>query len=184
MKFNEFVKFKSQDGQSLVEMLIAMSIFVIFIVIAVGGFLQAMANQRIVLKLSAATDNMSFTLEQMMREMRVGSNFSVSPDGSKISFNGYDENGNQEDIDYALNSLTGAVDRTFSIPNPVVGSIVNPTTAPMTADNVTVSYFNVIKSQPHNPGPTLINIVVGITASDRGVSITNYIQTSVSSRVF
>ncbi len=183
MRFNNF-KFNKQEGQSLVEMLIAMSIFVIFIVIAVGGFIQTMTNQRIVLKLSAATDNMSFSLEQMMREIRVGNNFNVYDNGQSISFNGYDENGNQENIIYSLNSSTGAIDRTFSIPASIPAINVSPSTAPLTANNVTVSYFNVSKYQPHNPGPALITIVIGVTASDRGVSITNYIQTSVSSRAF
>jgi prepilin-type N-terminal cleavage/methylation domain-containing protein len=168
---------KNQSGTTLVEFLVAMSIFAIFIAIAVGGFVQALANQRIILKLNAATDNMSLALEQMMREMRVGTNFYVGNYSQSIGFDGYDSYGNPITIDYSW-------DGSETISRTVISEGGEISTAPFTADNVTVSYFKADVSSKKSGGPSRIGLTIGITASDRGVSITNYIQTTVSSRVF
>ena len=182
-KIVQATSYKLQDttGTTLVELLVAMSIFVIFVTVAVGGFIQAIANQRVVLKLNAATENMSLTLEQMMREMRVGTNFSTN--GQTIQFSHYDNNGNPETIRYYLapapwDGSQQAIMETITDSNGI--SVSNP----ITADNVNVSYLKMDVSNLHTPGPSRIGITLGITASDRGISITNYIQTTVSSRVF
>jgi hypothetical protein len=160
---------------------VALSIFAIFITVAIGGFIQALANQRIVLKLSAATDNMSLTLEQMMREMRVGTNFETGTDDQLIQFDHYDDNGNLEKLQYYLDSSKKALIRKLATTVPE-----KTTEKAITADNVEVSYFKATTLAGNLPGsgPCRIGMTFGVTASDRGVSITNYIQTTVSSRVF
>lgn len=182
-KIVQTTNYKLQDttGTTLVELLVAMSIFVIFVTVAVGGFIQAIANQRVVLKLNAATENMSLTLEQMMREMRVGTNFSTN--GQTIQFSHYDSNGNPETIEYYLapapwDATQQAIMETITDNNGI------STSNPITADNVNVSYFKTSVTTLHTPGPSRIGITLGITASDRGISVTNYIQTTVSSRAF
>ena len=161
--------------------MVAMSIFLIFVVVAIGGFIQALTNQRLVLKLAAATDNMSLTIEQIMREIRVANNFSVG-DGTQLQFDRLiDENGvtANKTVTYTWNQANNSITRTVSDIN---GG--NSTSAQMTATNVEISYFNMSDSLYRSPGPCRITMVFGVTAVDRGLSITNFIQTTASSRIF
>lgn len=171
----------SQDGATLVEFMIALSIFVIFVVVAIGGFIQALTNQRLVLKLAAATDNMSLTIEQIMREIRVANNFRVT-DSNQLNFDRLiDVNGvsTNKTVTYSWDQIKKAIIRKVS---DIGGG--NEISDQMTADNIEVSYFNVSDRLYQNPGPCRITMVFGITAVDKGLSITNYIQTTASSRIF
>jgi prepilin-type N-terminal cleavage/methylation domain-containing protein len=179
--------FSADSGSTLVELLMALSIFAIFISVAIGGFIQSLANQRVVLKLSAATDNLSLTLEQIMREMRTGTNFLTGDGGKTIQFDRYDSEGGvavRRTVTYSLapapwDPTRKALMRTLS---DAGGSGGVPEA--ITADNVDVSYFGVSALAQHNPGPCRIALTFGVTAVDKGISVTNYIQTSVSSRAF
>ena len=66
---------KKSAGFTLVELIIAFSIFSILIAVAAGSFVRSLRMQRTALDLMAVNDNMALTLEQMMREMRTGYNF-------------------------------------------------------------------------------------------------------------
>jgi prepilin-type N-terminal cleavage/methylation domain-containing protein len=178
-----------QSGQTLVELMVAMSIFAIFITVAIGGFIQSLANQRLVLKLISATDNMSLTLEQMMREMRVGTNFIAITNG--VQFDWPDTEAGlpvMRRITYQQAQAPWglAIERTKATLDSSGNIVGMPVSEFITADNVGVSYFNVANSLAHNPGPgpCRINMTLGITATDKNISITNYIQSTVSSRIF
>lgn len=179
-----------QSGQTLVELMVAMSIFAIFMTVAIGGFIQSMANQRLVLKLVSATDNMSLTLEQMMREMRVGTDFIALTNG--VQFNWPDTESGisvMRQLVYQEAQApwgSGAIKRTMSTLDSTGNIVGTPVSEFITSNNVDVSYFNVAAGFFNNksPGPCRINMTLGITATDKGVSITNYIQSTVSSRVF
>lgn len=190
MKENRIKKIiTGQSGQTLVELMVAMSIFAIFMTVAIGGFIQSLANQRLVLKLVSATDNMSLTLEQMMREMRVGTNFIALTNGVQFDW---------PDTEAGISVMrqlvyqeaqapwgSNAIKRTMSTLDSTGKITGTPVSEFITSNNVGVSYFNVVAAfYSKSPGPCRINMTLGITATDKGVSITNYIQSTVSSRVF
>jgi len=168
-----------EQGTTLVELLIALSIFAVFIAIAIGGFLQALTNQRVVLQLTSATDNMTATLEQIMREVRVGRDFYAA--GPLLQFERPDE-----DAGISVNRVVryeladGRIIRTVS--DAQSGAPL--ASAPITADNITVSDFVVEASQENNPGPWRVTLTVGVTATQKLISITNHLQSTISSRVF
>ena len=82
----------------------AMSIFVILISIAAGGFVNILRNQRLVIALMVVNDNMSLSMEQMAREIRTGYNF------SKISNQEFQfVNSHNQIVSYRLNE--GAIER-------------------------------------------------------------------------
>ena len=93
----QFSIFKNKKGFTLVELLVAMGLFVIFITIASGGFIRALRTQRNIVALIAANENTSLALEQMAREIRTGSNFS-SPNETELDFT----NAVGEDVVYRL----------------------------------------------------------------------------------
>lgn len=169
-----------QEGSTLIELLIALSIFSIFVVVAIGGFIQSLSNQRLVLKLMSATDNMSLTLEQMMREMRVGYHFFST--GDAVQFERPDqENGITVEklVTYSWDSDAQNIRRIVS---NLDGS--NQISEVVTAQDVEVSHFDVVSTRENDPGPYRTTLSLGVSATDKGRTVTNYIQTTVSSRVF
>jgi Tfp pilus assembly protein PilW len=183
-KFIQATRYKLQDTKAttLVEFMVALSIFVIFVVVAIGGFIQALNNQRLILKLAAATDNMSLTLEQIMREIRVANNF-YATGGNQLRFDRLIDDGvntTNKTVTYLWDKTNYDILRTVSDING--GNLVS---AKMTADNVKISYFNVSANKSvASFGPCRITMVIGVTARDQGLTITNYIQTTASSRIF
>lgn len=74
----------SDSGFTLIEFMVAMGVFVIVLGIVVNIFIGALRSQRAAAALMAANDNASLALEQMMREIRVGSNFFIPGDNPPL----------------------------------------------------------------------------------------------------
>lgn len=70
----------------MIELLVAVTVFVVVIAIASGIFVQSLRTQRSLVALMAANDNAGLTLEQMAREMRTGRGFSVSGHAEQLDF--------------------------------------------------------------------------------------------------
>lgn len=68
-------------GYTLIEMMVAISVFIIVVSIAVGAYVNSLRSQRAALFLMAVNDNVSLTIEQMTREMRVGADITVVSPG-------------------------------------------------------------------------------------------------------
>ena len=82
----------------------ALSFFIVFTVIASGSFIRALRTQRAIVALIAANDNANLSIEQIAREIRTGSNFSLA--GNDLNFS----NANIQVI-YRLNSSTNIIER-------------------------------------------------------------------------
>jgi len=78
MKLRKLIKLKANNGFTLVELIVAMSVFIIAITIAVGAFVRALRTQRMVNSLLSVNSNASLVIEQMAREIRTGYNFSLN----------------------------------------------------------------------------------------------------------
>lgn len=163
-------------GFTLVELLVAMVLFVVLSVIATGGFLSTLRTQRSIVSLIDANNNASLTLEQMAREMRTGFNFSlVSP--KEIQFtNAYGNN-----VDYRLIVAadgTGSIQKSDSSANG--GSFLKITSDTI---NVTNLKFSLIDLGVGFPPRITINLTIApINVSLSGVS--TVVQTTVSARNF
>ncbi|MFA6136416.1 MAG: prepilin-type N-terminal cleavage/methylation domain-containing protein [Candidatus Paceibacterota bacterium] len=176
--FRKLFVFRRQNGSTLIELLLALGIFSIFISVITGGFIQMLSNQRLLLKLMASTDNVSLSLEQIARELRTGGQFQTSPGGGDlIQF----FNADKKFVKYYLNinSSRGQLVRSESLavddPSPVI--------RPITADNVDVSQFNVEVMDINPSGPPRVVINVGVRVSERKIKEVNtFIQTTVSPR--
>ncbi len=75
----------SSSGFTLVELLIAMSLFLVVLVVASSTFVQSLKSQRAAAELIAVNDNASLTIEGIAREIRTGIEFSV-PIKSELHF--------------------------------------------------------------------------------------------------
>lgn len=164
---------KNESGVTLIELLVGLSIFAIFIAMAIGSFVQSLSNQRIAVKLMSSNDNASLALEQIIREVRVGYNFSSSPTAGTLSF----INSSNENVTYSLNGSGQLVRK--------VGDKEDAITAG-SATGVQISKFSPTHYCPSGAnGPCMVHVLLEAEALDQGkVKATNVIETSVSSRIF
>ena len=67
-----------KKGFTVIELMVAMSMFLILIGVATGTFLETLKMQRIITQLAAANDNATQAVEQIGREIRTGYSFQQS----------------------------------------------------------------------------------------------------------
>lgn len=161
---------KNKDGFTMVEMLVALSVFMIVVSIASGAFIKSLRTQRAAVSFIAANSNASMAMEQMSRELRTGSNF--SPGGGEINF----INARSENTTYRWNSSDESLERSADGIN--FKKII--------ADNVKVknAYFNVFSGSPPDPYPSRITIVMQVAGiGGLLVDATVNLQTTISARV-
>ncbi len=154
--------FQSKRGFTMIELLVAISLFVVVVSVASGVFIKSLRTQRQIVSLMAANDNASLALEQMIREIRTGRSFSTN--GSQLSFTNYLE----EPVTYELD----------------LGSIKKNGKS-ITASNVNVSYFNIsLLGEGLNDGRST-RVTIGLGVSAKGSSLESFVtnlQTTVSVR--
>lgn len=163
MKFPIFnFQFSNKRGFTIIELMVAMSLFVIVVGIASGTFINSLRTQRNVVGLMAANDNASLTLEQMTREIRTGSAFSAA--GNTLTFTNYEDT----PVSYSLTD----------------GKILR-NGAPLTATNVFVQYLSfVTRGEEVGDGrSTRVTIMMGVSSRGRLESFVTRLQTTVSARI-
>ncbi|MFH1759099.1 MAG: prepilin-type N-terminal cleavage/methylation domain-containing protein [Patescibacteria group bacterium] len=159
-------KHKNTRGFTMIELLVATTLFVVVIGIASGLFIQSLRSQRATMALMAANDNASLTLEQMSREIRIGSMFSTNSDGTQLSF---------------TSQRSGAVIYRFDDAN----GLIERNGIALTSDNVEVVYlyFDLMGEELGDGQSTRVTIRLGVSANDeRAQDIVTRLQTTVSSR--
>ena len=160
-------------GFTMIELLVAMTLFIVVISLASGIFVQALRTQRAIIDLLTVNDNTSLTLEQIAREIRVSDNFLVQPQSDRLKFT-HPINGS---ICYGLSGTslarkTDAVNCDFSFD---AGDII-------TSDSVRVEHLEFIVQDASDVQPR-ITILLGVgSMSPRLAGFVTNIQTTLSPR--
>jgi prepilin-type N-terminal cleavage/methylation domain-containing protein len=86
-KFHKSTKVipKGNRAFTLIEMIVALGIFTLVAVVAVGAFVKIIDANKKSQSIKTAVNNLNFALESMTREMRVGYDFYCNPPTSTIS---------------------------------------------------------------------------------------------------
>ncbi len=77
-----------KKGFTLIEMIVSLALFTVVAVIAIGAFLKITDSNKKSQTLKTSINNLSFALESMSREMRVGSSYYCKPNPTPLSFSG------------------------------------------------------------------------------------------------
>jgi len=170
-----YSKNQERRGYTLIEILVAMSVFSIMISIVAGGLTQALRTQRQAAALLAANSNLSLSIEQMAREIRTGYDFCVSTvnvcDSTHLIFRNYRDSY----ITYAFNNKR--IERA-ELSQDVVPQTID--LEPLTADNVTIDSLSFLAIPDL---PARVTMVVRILPQDPTLQNNPiYIQTTVSAR--
>jgi len=164
---------KQNKGFTLVELLVAMTLFLVLIGIATSGFIRVLRTQRAIIELMAVNDNTVLTLEQMAREIRTGYNFSKISE-TEMQF----VNSHNLVAFYRLNA--GVIERGTE------DALLQRTYKKITADNVKVTNFkiNLLGNNPGDGYPARITISFSVTGKSKYLeSISTDIQTTISARM-
>lgn len=158
-----------KSGFTIVELLVAMSLFLILVAVATGTFVQTLKTQRVITELTAANDNATQAVEQMAREIRTGFGFIDSTEGL-LKFTNY----RNESVSYKLigNSISKCT-----------GDCQDDTDfRAMTAPEVKVERLKFIISGKEftDDFPTRVTLVLTV-AGPKDVKVN--LQTTVSSRI-
>lgn len=156
---------------TIVELLVAMSIFMIVIVLVVGIFIQGLRSQRILNHLMAINDNTALVIEQAAREMRTGYGFSQQAPNSMdfINFRG-------QPTSYSFNLETGSISR---------NNVVLTTPEALITDAGFILSQNDSDADPDNNicNPWRVSIFMSVHSIDPEIQQVSRIQTTVTSRV-
>ena len=181
------LKLKANNGFTVVEVMVAFTLFVTLLAISSGVFIRALRTQRMITALIAANSNASLTLEQIVREARTGEDFCIAANsGCKIESGVLKEliftNARNEKVKYELSAPRAANLNTIQ---SIMRSVNDETPIPMTADNVNVKNFSFyLGGQDAGDGrQPKITIAIGLGAT--GISFSDALinlQTTVSSR--
>lgn len=163
----KFKKNKKESGLTMIEIMVAVSIFGLVIGIVIGTFVLALSSQRRIIALRNTEDNIRFTIEAMAKEIKTGKNFSGG--GNSISFT----NARGEAISYRLSS---------NIIEKSSDGGVNYSA--VTGTEVTVNYSNYyLMGQAAGDGlEPRVTITIGITSSVGSQTADLKIQTTISER--
>lgn len=153
---------KHNKGFTIIELMVAMSLFVIVVGITSGTFVRSLRTQRALVALMAANDNASQTLEQMTREIRTGTEFAAS--GSRLAFT----NAAGEPTAY-----------------DIAGDRITRNGKSLTASNVLVKYlrFSVRGAEVGDGTSTRVTVFLGVSAKGKMESFVTRLQTTIASRV-
>ena len=157
MEYSDRIK---NRGFTIMELLVAMTVFLVVIGISSGIFTRTIRTQRIITDMSSSLNNITLALEQIAREARTGYAFSTADNYTSLSFT----NARGEDVEYDIDSARVMRKKEGENPQPITSE----------GTNISDLKFTV------RTNPTLVTIV--LTALGEG-DIEVHLQTSVSSRV-
>ena len=144
-------------------LMIASSLFIVLISLASGAFINTLRTQRIITNLSESMNNISFAIEQISREVRVG--FQFSGGGDTLQF----VNSSGDDVIYRL--LDNSIERCENLSCKMI------TTPDVNVDNLEFIFQGEGADDGEPPRVTILISVIG----EKDISVN--LQTTISSRI-
>lgn len=183
-----FSKVKSQkSGFTLIELMVASTIFIIVMVIAIGSVLSIVNVNRKAQSLNSVMTNLDFALESMVRDIREGNNYcgtgtlGCPPTTNSQSISLTNTLGHT--VTYSFQQITNAQgQQTGEIMKTVDGGIPYPVTAPEV--NITNMLFSIKgNGTPDYQQPIVLLIIQGKTGANLKTQSTFQVETLITQRL-
>ncbi|HUD04166.1 MAG TPA: type II secretion system protein [Candidatus Paceibacterota bacterium] len=161
-------------GFTLIEMIVSIGIFTIVMLMATSTIFTVVAANNKAQSLKLVMDNLDFALDSMVREIRVGTNYSCPDSPSNCS---------SGDTQFTFTSSdTGNPSITYSLSGAQIMESSGETSLPITAPNITIQSLKFyLVGTPGSIQPRVLITVGGTSGSGTSASTFN-IQTTVSER--
>ncbi len=168
-------KFQKNKGFSLIELLVASTIFAVLILIVIGIFLGIVNAQRKTVAVRALQNSAHYALEAMARDIRTGFNFGLYGP-QELRFTSTIGGGNQL-VAYHLRNQS--IEKGFFDAGPGQYAFL-----PLTPPNVRINYLNFYLSGevPGDQRQPRITIVLGGAAGQGSEETKINVQTTLSQR--
>ena len=196
---NFFNKQKNQKGFTLIEMMVSLTIFTVLAVYGIGAVLSAMSQHALSQNMSNAMDNLNFVMEDMSRNIRLGTQihcFAPGEGGTGTDGSG-DVNVSPQDCRIGVGSnkivfesISGtAITYFFDASSGVVQ--IKKIVGNNAAQVITPSYITIDQAKtgfivygaPIGDGlQPVVNITIAGKVTYKGIDSAFSVQTSVSSR--
>ena len=167
-----------KEGFTVVELIVAMGLFVILLGIVSGSFINALRTQRRIVALVAANDNANISLEQMAREIRTGVSGTFDLVPLSVNTDLQFTNAKGEMITYRKNDK--GIEREVKAGS---GDSVKQT---ITADNVNITSLKFVLCDPNDCGKKArVTIALGVSPNDPDPALAGtilHMQTTISAR--
>ena len=172
-------------GFTLVELIVAMSVFVVVISLTSGIFVRALRAQRQVNQLMTVNSDASLVLEKLAREARLGFNFNVTNDLVGDCSSG---TFNRLEFERARDgSITSVVYRWNWDSSAGIGTIERSeggaSFVPLNSLNVSVTRFCFLETQEQGTDPWRITFVLSETSTQENIDYSFNLQSTISARL-
>lgn len=189
-----------KNGFTLVEMMVAIAVFSLVMVVALSALINVIDANKKAQTVKTAINNISFALEGLSKDMRMGTEYGCSTDGG-LTFFGDCSGAGGEDIRYRsprgyLDSTTGLrgyayykyeAGRIWACLEKDVATICDGSTGfqPITSEGVTIEKmkFYVLGVDEPTKQPRMIMTITGVAGIKEKTQTHFDLQTSVSQRV-
>jgi type II secretory pathway pseudopilin PulG len=190
--FYKGVSLRSKRGFTLVEMLVAIAVFMSVMVVAVGALMTIINVNKKDRAIKSVVDNVSFALDVISRDMRTGNNYQCSNDGNSYNITNCTNAGSPA-VSYVAADGTTTEYWFNPSPNPGDGNIQEkkcpgacPTqwvslTAPTSTVAINNMKFYLFNLNDPTKSPQLLITAQGSVTTQTG-STTFSLQTTVSQR--
>jgi type II secretory pathway pseudopilin PulG len=177
-------KFKNNGGFTLVEMLIAVSLFIVIVTISIGALLIIFDANRKSQSSKTVVDNLNLSIENMARTIRFGTNYYCGISSDKDAVADCPTGGNSVSVTFGGSKIAyrlknSAIQRSD---NPAGGeSTYFDITSPDTViENLT---FRVFGTTLHDPYQPYVVAVIKGHVGNRSTTVTDFsIETLMSQR--
>jgi len=173
---SKFILRKSVRGFTLVEMIVAVSIFTIVVFVSVGALLAIADANRKANALRTVMDNLNFAMESMARSIRTGDDYSCSggdncpSGGNSLTFTDQ----NSQTVTYRYEAAT----KSISVQKGA-GAFTNITSPEVTIDSLTF-YVNGVGSD--GAQPRVVISIQGTAGIIETLKSSFSVQTTISQR--
>lgn len=168
MKKNHY---KTNKGFTIIEMLVSIAIFSVIIVLGMTATLSMINANRKSQSSTLILSNLSLAIEAMTKNIRVGSNYTVTNGGATIQFTPSSGSGT---VTYSYDSTAKTITRSIStvVQNPVPS---------ITAPEVEITSLKFI---PRTTGqPSVLMLIEGTAGTKDGTKSKFFLQSMISQRL-
>ncbi len=165
---------KNKSGFTIIELMVATSVFIILVALSTGVFVQTLRTQRTLSAVTAANESASQILEQVAREARTGYNFQASTADTLVFTS---TQANNQTVGYKL--VGSSVGRCLSV-CAADSDYKAITSTDVKVEKLNFLYYGV---NPADNAPPRVTILMTVgTSKDSASNIETNLETTVSAR--
>jgi len=167
----KIIKPKKYAGLTLIEMLVAVSVFVLTLTALIQIYISSLRSERLAYDLLNAENSVRYAIELISRDVRMGQGFNSGP--NSLSFTTYYEGESGQEVTYKLENAQ------LKRKSGTEGDYIS-----ITPNSITLAPLGDYPFIVNNTNQFFVTIRLQATIEERNKSYTFPVETSVTPRYF